>query len=290
MENLYSPLELKFADNAPLGQFSGYASFFGNIDSHGDVVRKGAFDESLAEKKAEGRPVPMHLMHRAFGGDGLPVGVWTNIAEDDKGLKVDGKISGMNTDAGKLIFERVKDGALGGLSIGFKIRPDGAIIGKSKSDPKRTLINLDLKEISLVDSPSNAMTRVDAIKSAMLEEFKELMKHADVGKATAATVAAMMLHHSTMSRGDSPTTDERAQLHTHLQDIHEALTGQRMPPGMKSAPETIREFEALLRVGGYSNSQARSIAEGVFKTSRPRDEEVDTANDSVAFMKALLSD
>src|SRR4051794_7976184 len=122
MDHFYAPLEVKFTDTgAPAGVFSGYGAVFGNVDSHGDVIKPGAFAESIAQSKASGRPVPMHLMHRIFGGDGLPVGVWTNLAEDDHGLKVDGKISGMNTDGGRLLFERVKDGALGGLSIGYKV-------------------------------------------------------------------------------------------------------------------------------------------------------------------------
>ena len=45
----------------------------------------------------------MHVMHRVYGGDGLAGrrGGLT-LAEDDHGLKVDGKISGMNTDGGRL--------------------------------------------------------------------------------------------------------------------------------------------------------------------------------------------
>ena len=148
-------------------------------------------------------------MHKIYGGDGLPVGVWTNLEEDDHGLKVEGKISGMNTDGGRLLFERIKDGALGGLSIGYRVKPDGAVVGKKAGEPKRTLMNLDLKEISLVDSPSNAHSRVDQIKSEMMDEIKELMKVADVTKATAATVAALQLHVGTMSGNDSPTADER---------------------------------------------------------------------------------
>jgi HK97 family phage prohead protease len=290
MDHFYAPLEVKFTDaGAPAGIFSGYGAVFGNQDSHGDVIKPAAFAESIAESKTAGRPVPMHLMHRIYGGDGLPVGVWTKIEEDDHGLKVEGKISGMNTDGGRLLFERVKDGALGGLSIGYKVRPGGAIAGKNAGEPKRTLTNLDLKEISLVDSPSNALSRVDQIKSIMAEEIKELLKHADVSKATAATVAAIQLHAATMSGNDSPNVEERGKLLNHLHDIHEALTGQRTPPGMKSIPSTIREFEAWLREEfKLSNAQARSIAENGFPKSSPRDGENDPANSASDFIKRLL--
>lgn len=290
MNHFYAQLETKFVDGAQPGEFSGYASVYGNVDSHGDVVAPKAFDQGLADLKAEGRGVPMHLMHRIYGGDGLPVGVWNKIESDDKGLKVQGKISGMNTDFGQRIHALVKDGALGGLSIGFRVRKDGAVIGTKAGEPKRLLTGVDLKEISLVDSPSNALTRVDQIKSAMMDEIKELMKNADVTKATAATVAAIVLHRATMSGNDSPTADERNQLLTHLQDIHEALTGQRTPAGMKSAPKTVREFENFLRDEcKFSHAQARAIAESGFKAaSSPRDEENDPATTAADFMMALL--
>jgi HK97 family phage prohead protease len=289
MNHLYAPLEFKFSDGAE-GVFSGYGAVFGNQDSHGDVIAPTAFDRSLAQLKAEGRNVPMHVMHRVYGGDGVPVGVWNTITPDDHGLKVEGKISGMNTDGGRLLYERVKDKALPGLSIGYSVPSDGVIVGKKPGEPKRLLTNIDLKEISLVDTPSNALSRVDQVKSELLDEIKEMMKVADVSRATAATVAAIQLHSSTMSGSDSPNAEERAKLLAHLQDIHEALTGQRTPAGMKSAPKTIREFETFLREEcKFSHAQARAIAESGFKSaSPPRDEGNDTANNAADFMKALL--
>ena len=284
MDLLYTPLELKFTDGAPAGTFSGYGAVFGNTDSHGDVIKPGAFRESIADHKAEGRSIPMHLMHRVYGGDGLPVGVWINLAEDDHGLKVDGKISGMNTDGGKLLYERVKDGALPGLSIGYKVKPGGATLGKEPGDPKRTLTNLDLKEISLVDSPSNALSRIDEVKAALMA--------GDRDKATAAVADAMRLHDKNMGADPYMGTNakDKAVLMNHLRDAHEALTGQRAPDGMegwKSAP-TIREFEGFLREKGLSHSEATQLAVRVFK-SEPRDEAEDQANDAAKFMHALLA-
>lgn len=288
MHLTYAPLEVKFTDSAPAGTFSGYGAVFGNQDSHGDVIKPGAFAESIAERKASGRPVPMHLMHRVFGGDGLPVGVWTNLAEDDHGLRVDGKISGMSTDAGKLLYERIKDGALGGMSIGYKVKPGGAIIGTKAGEPKRTLTNLDLKEISLVDDPSNALSRVDEVKAALMA--------GDRDKAATAIANAMRLHDKNMAGEfySGGNAKDKAVLMNHLRDAHEALTGQRCPDGLegwKSLPTTIREFEACLREEfKLSHSQARSVAETVFKTSLPRDEEVEPANSADALLRALLTD
>ena len=37
------------------GFFSGYASVFGNEDSYGDIVIKGAFAETIADWQARGK-------------------------------------------------------------------------------------------------------------------------------------------------------------------------------------------------------------------------------------------
>lgn len=204
--------EVKFtSDSDQTGTFHGYGAYFGNIDSHGDMIVPGAFNDSLLRRKSEGRGIPMHLMHR-FGGDGLPIGVWTNVSEDEKGLKVEGKISGMDTERGRHLYALVKDGALGGLSIGYRIPKGGASYGQKAGDPKRTLKTIDLREISLVDDPSNAMTRVAEIKSIL-------------------------------------GTSE------------------------KDKPATEREFERHLRDEcGFTNSEARIIAERGFKHFLARDE------------------
>jgi HK97 family phage prohead protease len=266
-----APAEFKFADKAPAGEFSGYAAVFGNIDSHGDVILPGAFRESLNERKASGRPISMFLMHRVLGGDGLPIGVWRAVEEDARGLRVEGKISGMNTDLGRLRYELVKDGALGELSIGYKVRPNGATFGKGAGQPRRTLTALDLSEISIVNEGSNNLTKIDEIKAAVHDEMKAVLAIGDKDKAVEAVRAALALHNTCLSGGDAPTADERKQMIDVLQSAHQALTGQTYE--MKVKPNTIREFEAMLREQlALSNAEARDVAERGFKALKSRDE------------------
>ena len=54
------PAEFKFADGGEAGTFEGYASVYGNQDSHGDVVEPGAFKEHLGRAQgAEGERNPL---------------------------------------------------------------------------------------------------------------------------------------------------------------------------------------------------------------------------------------
>jgi len=282
-----APLEVKFTSGGPAGEFSGYGAVFGNVDAHGDIIMPGAFAQSLAERKAAGRPIPMHVMHRVLGGDGLPVGVWTDVAEDDKGLKVSGKISGMDTDTGKLLHARIKDGALGGLSIGYSVRPGGSVLGKKPGEPKRTLKALNLHEISLVDDPSNALSRVEEIKAAMGAGGA----HSPDIDAAAEAIAACIVQQDKLMQGYTGTSAKSAALLMDgLRTAHHALTGARTPDGLEGwtkSAATIREIEKMLREEfKLSRSQAAELASRRF-TAEPRDEGNAQATDAEA--KAALT-
>jgi HK97 family phage prohead protease len=147
------------------------------MDRIRDQFLPGAFADSLSEIKSLGRRVPMHLNH------GIPelvgqrgIGIFPSIVENDGGIAVEGKISGMNTDGGRLLYERVKDGAIGGLSVGFTVRGNGATYGKSAGEPRRTIKAANLHEISLVDTPAHTDARVLHIKSMALGRDADAMR------------------------------------------------------------------------------------------------------------------
>src|SRR5450759_2709444 len=131
MDHFEFPAEFKLADTGA-GIIAGYGSIFHTIDSQGDLVLPNAFSRSLAERKAAGRGLPpMRLMHgAALGGDPRPVGTWTNMAEDTKGLRVEGRLAGMDTETGRFNAALVRDGALRGLSIGYTLAPNGVTYGR----------------------------------------------------------------------------------------------------------------------------------------------------------------
>lgn len=254
-------IDLKFAPNDPTGEFEGYGSVFGNVDQHGDKILPGAFAASLAEHKAAGRRIPMHLNHGLPGlGGRRGVGVWNDLTEDGRGLRVKGRISGMNTDPGRLLYEQIKDGAFPGLSIGYRLAPGGAAYGTKAGEPRRTLKALHLAEVSLVDDPSNPGALVEGIKSAAFQ--------ADTGSAAGSIASAMRIHDRLMGGSSydygSASPKDRAQLMNHLRDAHEALTGDRAPidlGGWKAAP-TLRDVEAMLREEcGLSRKDACALAE-----------------------------
>lgn len=169
-------LEFK-ADDEP-GKISGYGAMFGNVDSYGDVIEKGAFAASLKEWKAKSKYPPMLLQHGGgFGGgadDMLPIGQWTHMEENSRGLKIEGRLFAMGTERGQYIYEGLKSGVLDGLSIGFVARE--VRYGEGKNEPARTLLDIDLWEVSVVTFPANDKARVTGVKNRILsvDELREL--------------------------------------------------------------------------------------------------------------------
>lgn len=271
-ETLYASAEYKFVGDETPGLFTGYASVFGKMDHHRDVMLKGAFNDSIAEYKSGGVMPTMYVNHEQANPfvRARPVGRWLDIAEDDNGLHVKGQLGALDCESGREVRSQIRDGLLPGLSIAFSVPKGGAIYGKSASDPARQLKQVKLYSIDIVSEPANQAALIDGIKS--------IMANADRGAATSAIVSAMQLHQDCMSGGDAPTADERAQMMQHLQDAHMALTGQPMPNGMKNKPAMLRQFEDWLQDAArrdgfqFSNSEARAIAERGFKTATPRDE------------------
>jgi HK97 family phage prohead protease len=172
--------EVKLAgDGGKAGVFSGYGAMFGNVDAYGDVIEKGAFAESLKEWKAQGKLPPMLLQHGGgfMGGadDWLPVGKWTDMVENAKGLKVEGELFALGTERGQYIYEGLKAGALDGLSIGFMTRKSK--MGTKPGEPSRTLLEIDLKEVSIVTFPANPKARVTGVKALAPDEIRELEEY-----------------------------------------------------------------------------------------------------------------
>jgi HK97 family phage prohead protease len=137
------------------GIVEGYASLFGEIDAARDMVMPGAFRQTL---KLRGlRRIPMLFQH----DPAEPVGIWLELAEDDRGLKARGRLIPEVTRARELLA-LVRAGAIDGLSIGFRTV-------KGRVDPRtrvRKLDAVDLWEISIVTFPLLAGARVRAVKEA----------------------------------------------------------------------------------------------------------------------------
>ncbi|KAB6714322.1 HK97 family phage prohead protease [Roseobacter sp. TSBP12] len=155
MEHKHLSLDIKASGE---GLIEGYGAIFDAIDQGGDIIAPGAFAASLVS----GRRVKMLKQH----DPDQVIGVWDEVAEDGRGLRVKGHML-LTTDRGREAFEEVKATAVDGLSIGYRT-VDAGRTGKA-----RLIKKAELWEVSLVTFPMQELARVDGFKAAdAFEEFK----------------------------------------------------------------------------------------------------------------------
>lgn len=233
-------LEVKFSDAKP-GEFECYMSIFGNEDEGGDVVAPGAFKGTLASHKTAGTMPKMLLNHGSQGGmfsadpmADLPIGIWRDISEDSKGLLSAGRLINLDTDRGRSIYGAVKEGALDGVSIGYRAKD--YTLGAREGEPRRTLKAVDLIEASLVTFPMNKLATITNVKGALEfdpREMEEALR--DGGLSQRHAVMAVSIFRKMLRR-----------------DVGEPKRPPRDEDGIGEANDLLRSLESIR--GSFLNS------------------------------------
>lgn len=200
MNELDFVLDTKAVDDE--GNVEGMAVGYGNVDFGGDQVLPGAVTKSLVGRAR----IPMLLFHDMK----RPAGVWNSFTETSEGLLVKGKFS-LSTMSGKEAHGLVKDGALGGLSMGFET------IKHQFKGKVRQLAEVFLHEISLVTIPMNQKTLITSVKDIMdgggkptVREFEAFLRDAGgFSKSLAAAIASKAAPHL---QGDPAEADQSRAL------------------------------------------------------------------------------
>ena len=134
----------------------GYATVFGNRNSYGFQIRKGAYSKVLAE----GVNPKMFFNHDSWN---LPIGKWTDLKEDEIGLKVEGVLT-KGVSKAEDIYHAVKAGTVDGLSVGIGWKAADEV-ELDDGTVEVTMISR-LSEISVVTYPSDGKARVTQVLSA----------------------------------------------------------------------------------------------------------------------------
>ena len=170
------------------GMIEGYGSVFGVRDSYSDIVAAGAFNASLAAHKAAGTMPALLWQHRADE----PIGVWTSMVEDQKGLAVVGQLA-MDTTRGREAHALLKMRAINGLSIGFTTK-DWTY---DRQTDIRTVTEVELWEVSLVTFPSNSAARVTSVRAAdqicTPKDAERILRDAGFSRADATAFVSRLI-------------------------------------------------------------------------------------------------
>jgi len=203
-------------DDRYKGTFSGYASVFGNKDLGGDVVVRGAFKESIRKKKAKN--IKFLYMHKTD----KPIGIFTKVDEDDRGLQVEGKLA-LGTQLGKETYELMKMGAITGLSIGYKVDAKG--YHYDERSRRRKLKEVDLMEISAVTFPMNPKAQIRQVKGTeiTIREWEDLLRDVAQLSRTESKIAAKAVITALSQR---EVDDDSQKLLNSINKITKQLKGE----------------------------------------------------------------
>jgi HK97 family phage prohead protease len=158
MKKMVVPFEVKsITEDEDYYIFEGYASTFNNVDRGLDAVMPGAFRETINELMASSRTgkLPALWQHDTE----MPVGSYTELREDTRGLFVKGRLPKSDTFVSGRVIPQLKAESVTCMSIGYSTLDYVIEAGV------RLLKTLKLWEISLVTTPMNPLAEITGLKS-----------------------------------------------------------------------------------------------------------------------------
>ena len=158
------PIKQATSDETVEGVFTGYAAVFDNVDSYGDVMRKGAFAESLAERGEKGAGIPCYWSHQMADPD-MCIGETVEAREDDHGLFVKVQLD-LDSPKGGQVYRLIKAGRVNQMSFAFDIE-DYAFAHDDELGDYCELRKVKLHEVSVVQVGANQETELLDVKHSL---------------------------------------------------------------------------------------------------------------------------
>ena len=164
----FKEFNVKYNDEGN-GSIEGYAStWIRKPDAYGDIVRKGAFAKTLAERWNGGKGIPLLWSHQM---DNLKAFIGTaNAEEDDKGLFFHADFDG--TEEAQRVRALYKDGRLKKFSFAYDTLY-AELVELEDGVKAHELRELDLFEISCVCVPANDDAGVVGVKAGRRNSKKD---------------------------------------------------------------------------------------------------------------------
>lgn len=145
---------------------SGYASVFGNVDSYGDIVERGAFQNSIAQFLSGQKKIKVLLNHKIDNFAGLAY----ELEEREQGLYCDLGIA-KDLSVSKELIKGVELGILDEFSIGYTLKNYWI-----DEQDNWHLTDIDLKEISIVTFAANDKAKIQDWKMRQLDLNQDNLK------------------------------------------------------------------------------------------------------------------
>ncbi|PTR42037.1 hypothetical protein C8K38_111206 [Rhodococcus sp. OK611] len=166
-KNAFAKIKAGPDDGLAEGEFIGYASVFGNVDSYGDVVMPGAFAADLERWAAKGDPIPALFGHNMTDPD-YNIGEVLAAEEDETGLKVHVRLD-LESPKAAQVYRLLKGRRVNQMSFAYDVLEGGyekrKKDGSDESEEFYALRELKLYEVSVVPIGANQETSILDVKS-----------------------------------------------------------------------------------------------------------------------------
>lgn len=181
MEHLTKQFDVLYKDEGE-GTLEGYAStWIKRPDSYGDIVKEGAFTETLKERWKGGKNIPLLWAHQM---DNLSSYIGKADAdEDEKGLHFIARFD--DTAEAQRVREMYKDGRLSKFSFAYDVLEAGPVTLEDGIKANE-LRKLDLFEISCVLVPANDDAGVVDVKSEVPQTAEDEPEEEKSGRRNSA--------------------------------------------------------------------------------------------------------
>lgn len=217
-------------DSSGQGQFTGYASVFGNVDSYGDVVQPGAFTDSLDAFGEGGAGIPCYWSHDM--SDPMKcIGETTSAVEDEKGLLVTVQLD-LDNPNGAQAYKLIQRGLVRQMSFAFEVQSEEPASDEELGDHNR-LNQLKIFEVSLVQVGANQQTE--------LLDVKDRLSGVKAGRKISAT------NEDKLNQAQQLISDVLASVQSEAEDDGQATeSSDEEPKQVKSEePETVKDEEPV---------------------------------------------
>ena len=192
------------------GTFEGYASVFNNADTYGDIVRPGAFAETIAQFRDRGRAIPVLYGHD-FADPFSNIGAVEEIKEDDHGLFVKARLDLDNPKA-QQVYRLMKDKRLNEMSFAYRVLDGGW--AEIDGEELYEITRVNLFEVSVVPVGANPQAEIITVKQAT-QALVTAAKQANPAVAEsvekhAGSIADLLDPPHTRAPGEGGAADEEA--------------------------------------------------------------------------------
>lgn len=159
-EHKYKSFELK-AKEDDAGMIAGFFSTYDEEpDSYGDIIRPGAFTETIAKRKESGHPFPLCFNHDFSA----IIGAVDVVEDTEKGPYIEAHF--LETEQAQDVRKMLQSGAIYQFSFAYDVLgADKPTDEQKKKGIENVLTKLEVFEISVVTVPANQNAVATEVKS-----------------------------------------------------------------------------------------------------------------------------